>query len=187
MSNANIFSLLLLMPLLGFESCVPNVKDIQYSPSRVMMLHEGSLTIYFSLYPSKSVMKPKEELYYYWFQSNGIHKTQGNYSGRLLDGLYSVYDLEGNLIEKGMFEKGLKQGPWVNWNTNGSRHFVYTFKDGLKQGKYYAYDTAGILKKEYRFRRNRLHGKITDYDSILKQQMQLDTNKKKRIEKKNSK
>src|SRR3978361_1257752 len=58
--------------------------------------------------PVSSEPSVKSKLVYYWYSANAIHITQGGFSGKLLNGIYTEYYLDRNLKEQGRFKKGLK-------------------------------------------------------------------------------
>ena len=67
----------------------------------------------------------------------------GGYAGELLHGEYLVYDKEKNLITKGGFAYGLKQGIWKYWNSQGILRYTVEYKDGLLDGEYIRYKQDG--------------------------------------------
>ncbi len=88
-------------------------------------------------------VKPKMEQWYHWYQPHQIHKTAGNFSGRLLWGEYEDYFPDGSLREKGFFKKGMKSGEWMSWYENGQLKEVAEYKQGLKHGDYKSFDQKG--------------------------------------------
>jgi len=77
---------------------------------------------------SKPSIKPS--LSYYWYSANTIHTSQGGFSGKLLNGLYTEYYTNKNLKEQGNFKKGLKDGVWKSWNEEGTLIAVTNWKHG---------------------------------------------------------
>jgi antitoxin component YwqK of YwqJK toxin-antitoxin module len=104
-------------------------------------------TIQADLKPVNSEPEMETDRLYYWYSGNGIHSTQGGYSGRLLNGQYQEYYANKNLKELGIFKKGLKDGIWRSWNESGTLIEFYTWKKGIKSGKYSIFDEHGILKQ----------------------------------------
>ena len=74
----------------------------------------------------------KPNLYYYWYYTNGIHSTQGGFSGKLLDGQFNAYYLNKSLKEQGSFKKGLKNGTWKSWNEDGTLKLTSNWKNGVQ-------------------------------------------------------
>ena len=97
---------------------------------------------------SKPGLKPA--LYYYWYESNQIHSTQGGFSGKLLNGLYTEYYSDKNLKEQGTFKKGLKNGTWRSWNEDGTLAVNSTWKNGLLMSG----EKVSFWKKLNIFRKN---------------------------------
>jgi len=104
-------------------------------------------TIQAELKPVTSDPEMETDRLYYWYSGNGIHSTQGGFSGRLLNGQYKEYYLNKNLKELGFFKKGLKDGVWRNWSDNGTMTELYTWKKGVKSGKYSVFDEHGNIKQ----------------------------------------
>ena len=82
--------------------------------------------------PFKKDPKIKNDRYYFWYMNNVIHSTQGGYNGQLLNGHYISYYRDKNLKEEGSFDRGLKQGEWKTWNTNGDLTSVTNWSDGVQ-------------------------------------------------------
>ena len=61
-----------------------------------------------------------------------ILQTQTNPEGRL-HGLYSSWYDSGRLMEQGHYREGLKQGPWVFSDANGSTRVLY-YRSGVPLG-----------------------------------------------------
>jgi len=90
------------------------------------------LTILAEINPVSSSPEPKPGLLYYWYEANAIHSTEGGFSGKLLNGVYTEYYANKNLKEQGDFKKGLKNGPWKSWNPDGALTEVVTWKNGMR-------------------------------------------------------
>jgi len=84
------------------------------------------------LNPVNSLPKAKIKLFYYWYAANSIHKTQGGYSGTLLNGLYTEYFANKSLQEQGSFVSGLKHGIWKAWDENGKLISETNWKNGIQ-------------------------------------------------------
>jgi hypothetical protein len=92
----------------------------------------------------------KPERIYYWYYNNGIHTSQGGFSGKLLNGLYEAYYLNHNLKEQGNFEKGLKDGIWKSWKDDGTLSQIATWKNGvlIPKGTPSFWNKMNILKRK---------------------------------------
>jgi len=80
---------------------------------------------------------------YYWFKSQKVHSSQGDYGGALLDGLYQKYYYSNQLSEKGNFNKGIKTGIWNSWYENGQLAVTEKWVSGKLSGKNTFYDSIG--------------------------------------------
>ncbi len=119
-------------------------------------------TILAEIYPVPNISTKSDKLYY-WYGSNLIHTTQGGFSGRLLNGLYTEYYLNKNLKEQGLFKKGLKDGPWKSWNEGGVLLQVIDWQKGVLSGKFEIYSDNGKLKQTGYYDNNLQQGKSQFY------------------------
>lgn len=117
-------------------------------------------TIVAEIRPLGSTPVAEPEKVYYWYGSNSIHQTQGGYSGHLLNGAYSTYDLQKNLKTQGNFSKGLKDGLWKAWNADGTLQELIPYRKGLRSGAYSRYDEKGKLAESGRYRGDERDGRI---------------------------
>jgi len=92
----------------------------------------SDLTILAEINPVSSNPTVKSNLFYFWYEANAIHSTQGGFSGKLLNGLYSEYYPERNLKRQGSFKKGLKSGLWKSWNRDGTLAELTKWKMGIQ-------------------------------------------------------
>jgi hypothetical protein len=92
---------------------------------------------------------------YYWYHQNKINRNRGGYFGKLLHGEYCSFDQEKRLISKGMFDKGLKVGTWLNWHDNGAVAVNANWKSGLLSGKVYEYYDTRSLKSVREFKKGK--------------------------------
>lgn len=109
--------------------------------------------------------KPKNNLVYYWYKSNEVKKNLGGYSGQLLNGKYSVYDIENNLITQGYFKNGIKTGIWKKWITKGGLQKIEEYKKGKKDGRFVNYLPSGHIYNIMNYTKGKLHGKYTEYSA----------------------
>jgi antitoxin component YwqK of YwqJK toxin-antitoxin module len=131
---------------------------------------------------------PKSDRVYYWFYQDQINKNVGGYSGRILDGRYTVFDLGKNLITEGMFKKGLKHGTWKKWLNKGGLLSIEEYKNGLKHGRSYQYDRTGKLISMNQYRFGKKNGKCIIYknDSAITHKFHRDIEILHRIKEKNT-
>ena len=110
--------LLILLPV-----CKPHpINQDYHSNQKVDLIVED--TVYsFSLYDQG--IEPKLDFTYYWYNQNHLQKAQGSYQGKVLNGIYQKKTRNQHLIQQGYFEKGLKEGEWIQWFTNGNIASIY--------------------------------------------------------------
>jgi antitoxin component YwqK of YwqJK toxin-antitoxin module len=100
---------------------------------------------------------------YYWYKSQQIHKSRGEFGGQLLDGNFVKYYKTNQLAEKGDFKKGLKKGRWIKWYKNGNKEEELKWKNGKKCGVYHQYDSLGNLVLSGKYKQNNKSGVWIDY------------------------
>ena len=108
---------------------------------------------------------PEGNKFYYWYANNTISITQGGYSGRLLNGLYSDFFLDKNLKEEGTFDDGLKEGLWRSWFPGGLLESSLHYSKGILKGGFSRYASSGKLLQEGNYKNGKLHGSVINYDS----------------------
>jgi len=101
-----------------------------YGLTKLRLIDSGR-TIELEVNPIKRAPAVKADLFYYWYSANQVHFTQGGYSGQLLNGVYTEYYKNKNLKEQGMFNRGLKDGMWKNWNKDGTLKKVINWDEGV--------------------------------------------------------
>lgn len=80
---------------------------------------------------AKSQNKFKSDRFYSWFDKGRIGVTQGNYSGKLINGNYTEWYLESKQLKaKGMYKTGLKTGKWMFWDEEGKLKEVQNWRMG---------------------------------------------------------
>ncbi|MDR1678828.1 MAG: hypothetical protein LBR81_03530 [Prevotellaceae bacterium] len=115
-------------------------------------------------------IKPNKDKFYTWYINNTVNTTQGNYSGKLLHGVYNQYFIDSKqLAVKGNYEHGLRVGNWYEWHENGNLSSVVAYKSGKKQGQAFFYDISGNIVEKCRFKNDQKHGKSIAYIDGRKQ------------------
>lgn len=106
---------------------------------------------------------------YHWYASGSIHTSKGSYTGNLLHGEYIVFDSENNLIEKGFFNNGVKEGTWNRWFTDGKHKSVLNWEDGHLQGESTYYNPNGSVYKKVQYNEGKKEGESTLFlgDTII--------------------
>ena len=84
---------------------------------------------------------------YFWYKAQKVITTQGGAAGQLLHGPFtSFYDTK-QLVAKGNFVHGLKDGEWMYWSNTGYLTKVERWKEGVKSGIEQTYTAQGTLKE----------------------------------------
>jgi hypothetical protein len=86
---------------------------------------------------------PRNGRFYYWQGPTQILRTAGAYNGRLLTGDYQLTTRNGNLLVRGTFDKGLKNGEWRTWRPDGTPASSSVWRRGKPWGKTKYYDAEG--------------------------------------------
>lgn len=107
-------------------------QDLSIYEHNTVRIIDSGVTVQADIEPYNSAPKIKNNVFYYWYNANQIHATQGGFSGQLLNGHYSSFYPNKNLKEQGDFERGLKQGTWKNWNEKGELVGVINWNEGVK-------------------------------------------------------
>jgi len=137
-----------------------------------LLKQKDRYTVYIN-YPAYSIkttvsnsnerIKTKESLTYYWYSSNKIMQTKGDYEGKIVDGPYISFYLSNNLKEKGEFKKGLKNGKWISWYEDGKINEITNWKNGERSGEYKKYNQDETLNLIAHYRHDQLNGKQISY------------------------
>ncbi|MCJ8212033.1 hypothetical protein MUY27_20115 [Mucilaginibacter sp. RS28] len=140
---------LLFLPLWGNAQKLPDfgVNKVRFT--------QGDQTIVAELLTTGKNIFPENDRTYYWYSANNIRHTQGGFSGRLLNGVYTAFYPNNNLKEQGYFNNGLKDGLWHSWNENGSLHEELNWNNGILNGKFRRYDEQGNLKETGKYKKGR--------------------------------
>lgn len=100
----------------------------------------------------------KQDVDYYWIKNNKLQKNKGGFSGSLLHGEFHKYNEDGQLIEKGQFFQGMKNGLWQIWDLKGDLVHRMNYNKGLLEGEMIQYGSNGsVVKTPYR--KGLIHGK----------------------------
>lgn len=151
-------NLLILFSCLLFSS-VQGQSYMKRLPPQKITVNEPDHTVVAELHPAK-YLKADKEKFYAWVSGNKIVFTQGEYSGKLLNGKYQDFYTNKNLKESGQYVNGLKDGEWKSWDQDGFLKDSYRWVMGLKQGKFYKYDSTGRVIEKGRYNRGELSGKF---------------------------
>jgi hypothetical protein len=152
--TANIFYLFFVffvLPIHDLCSQSSNKNHVQVN------VNEKTESMVFSVLNSKKSIKISSQKFYFWYSSNQIKSTQGGYSGKLLDGVYTCFYLNNNLKEKGIFKLGLRDKSWNSWHENGKLSEVSIWNNGFKNGKSFIYNDKGELVKILNYKNSLLN------------------------------
>lgn len=105
--------------------------------------------------------------YYYWFKAQKVMSTQGGASGLLLNGLFESFYENKQLNSKGKFNRGLKNGEWIYWRTDGSIERLEHWKNGSKYGKELIYNEKGVLTESTYYKCNSYTKTTFDKDGVI--------------------
>lgn len=149
---------LLLLVLITLCCNVYAQKHDMDSQTRLVIVNQDDKDIHCRVLIDKAELQVDLKAEYYWYQNQQIRKNRGGYSGDLLHGMYKCYDSEERLVEEGMYVYGRKEGIWKVWDDNGELIKTSSWKNGLQNGLSYQYFyDKGWIKENYK--NNRLHGR----------------------------
>lgn len=103
---------------------------------------------------NKKIKKTNANKIYFWFKAGEIHSSKGNVGGKVLDNNYIKFNKKNNLIEKGAFKLGLKDGDWTSWYKNGNIKNRVLWEKGVKNGYFFSYLSNGKLDKTGFYKKN---------------------------------
>lgn len=102
----------------------------------------------------------KQGIFTEWYESGGL-KSTGLYKDDYKEGLWTTYyDVSDHNMEKGQqeseysFLKGVKNGHFVCWYSNGKKQSEGTYKDGRLVGLCIEWDENGQKSKEFTYNDN---------------------------------
>ncbi len=72
------------------------------------------------------------------------------------DGIESMYDTHGRIIQQIPYVNGRIHGTKVAFYPNGDKMITYTYKYGMKDGYAFAYNPDGTVNKKAKYKKNRL-------------------------------
>lgn len=128
---------------------------------------------------SDKEVKYEDTLHYHWFKSQQIHVTQGNSSGRVLNGEFTKFYLSGQMAEQGEFKKGLKDGVWKTWFESGNLETIYNYKEGIISGDYMLFNEAGDLRESGKIKKGE---KDIDQEKVKKKDKPMTLKKAYKLE-----
>lgn len=162
-----ILCLLFILPDLKaqVEIKIPDTRNIQIK-------RNDTLEVISILMAKDKIIKPDNNLTYYWYAFQKVHKNQGAYSGTLLHGDYKVFDKENRMIEQGLFTYGLKTGRWLYWDKWGNIVSEYNWKSGNLHGISKHFQNRQLIRSE-QYKNGKLHGHVIIYNHNGEKQLFL--------------
>ncbi|MBQ9099896.1 MAG: hypothetical protein IJY54_00740 [Paludibacteraceae bacterium] len=129
---------------------------------------DDSLYVYKFITESKSVILAEIDKNYTWFYNNAIHNSYGNYSGKLLNGEYTKFKKGTyNLVEKGNYLHGTKNGSWYYWHEDGTLSSYIEYENGIKNGTYIQYADSNKYAIKGTYKNNLKENQWTSYQDGL--------------------
>ncbi|WP_461788819.1 toxin-antitoxin system YwqK family antitoxin [Pedobacter sp.] len=157
----NIFYLTLIILTTGFNASSQSYLKMANSEAYQHHLSFPDYQVsFFTLSPEVKLDKAKVGRPYYWLAGSQINITNGGYSGKVLNGMYTSFYLNKQLKEQGNFNNGLKHGEWKQWRDDGSLISRINFNAGLEHGDFYRYDEHGTLIEKGKYSHGKLSGKL---------------------------
>ena len=141
------------MGLLLFSACKPQELSLIGNLGRKVRVSSADGFAYAELGRTEDRIFKSDGKRYAWYGKGQITHTQGDYSGRLLHGQYAgYYAANKQLMEKGRYAYGLKDGKWMLWAADGKLTETQQWYRGLKNGRTVLYDSVGREKQKIKYR-----------------------------------
>ena len=102
--------------------------------NRFAIVYNDTTHVFYARPPEKKD-RVRQEHIYYWFNGEKILSTEQGFSGRILDGTYTVYYPNKNLRQRGSFKRGLKSGSWKSWDMDGKLTSTEKWRKGERVKK----------------------------------------------------
>lgn len=133
-------------------------QEMKTGQIRPVIISNGDTIVHTYILTSQKSYRPLPGRFYYWYYPENIHCNSGGYSGSLLHQEYVVYDKDKNMIEKGSFQNGLKNGIWQRWYKGGILKSVTSWEKGMLNGTCYDYAPNGKFFESIQFKAGKKHG-----------------------------
>lgn len=122
-------------------------------------------------------LDPEPGVEYYWWKDQRFMTSTGGLSGALLDGPYSEYRVNGQLMVQGELRKGSRHGEWREWDEQGRLRTITRWRHGHLVTKRMAVGGHGITARKMR------RAKIREDDDPPEEPREKASKKKKGREK----
>lgn len=162
MIKPNINILCLFMVFVGSVYAAKGQNFVKDFLTHKVVVNQENRSIVAFVKPVKRISLDTDK-HYYWFSPNQISRTQGGFSGKLLNGNYQEFYANKQQKESGYINKGLKDGVWKAWDEKGNLKADYTWASGRMNGVYHKYDSVGKVQETGMYKNDLLHGKQKSY------------------------
>lgn len=138
--------LLFIASLIGLGSCATGPQLGMMAKNELQINHADSTVNFFISNQKLAPRKLREDVTYTWYDKGRILETEYGYSGKLLDGLFTVHYKNGQLKCLGRFKLGRKVGQWKFWDTEGEITEVHSYSRGgkLKRTRLKVFDVSSV-------------------------------------------
>lgn len=91
-------------------------------------------------------------------------KSELSVKDGVIEGEATYFYASGNIMEKGTFSQGKKDGKWIRLNENGSTSAIAFYSLGKKTGTWLVYDNQGHKRFEMNYQDGEKSGTWTSWD-----------------------
>lgn len=147
-------------------SAQPTLENTLPSRPKVILTTASSTHIRASVltrpYP-KNLLKPA--VWYHWLYKDSILRSQGSYSGKLLDGPFEEFFSNRSPKTSGSFAQGIKVGQWKYWDHKGTLRKISHWSLSQETGTFILFNEEGQKVQQGRMKDGKLHGRITTFST----------------------
>jgi hypothetical protein len=143
-------------------ACAPAIR-FPVSTETTITLVKGDTVHQVQVLPKGERVQVQAAHFYHYFSGGQLGKAEGAYLGKPLHGSYQQHNRQKQLLEQGVFEKGLKIGEWRQWYPAGHLAAVENYKDGLANGKWIRYAPEGGTAWRRSYHKGLPDGKWIEY------------------------
>ena len=164
--NHSFFRLSIVVILLvsGTVSCQKPLYLRAHEVQQSLLVVQEDTVFTVRLYKGSKAPKMQPFSRYHWYKNNELHTTMGDYTGQLLHGEFMGMTKENELLIKGYFDKGLKEGTWKSWFPDGQYHELAEYDEGVLDGDYRKYTDSGRLLQEGKYKKGAFFGELYHYE-----------------------
>ena len=149
----------MIMMVLCMLPVVLQAQESSWEPfTREVNINAGDSLMIARILINHEKIKTDNNLTYFWYHGGKINANAGDFAGELLHGVYLTYDNRKNLITKGNYYYGLKDGTWKYWFPDGKLKRVINWHKGLLDGTSKIYNKEGVLVRTMEYKNGQLKG-----------------------------